>query len=108
VEQLITYLSFTAISVFVFFGNLVTFDRTRLANFDPRRSLYFRRYIVLMAPWILFDGFVLTVLLVDDIYTCFVIGHEDGLTPSPKDLATFLTLSYLLTYIRLPKARFVN
>jgi len=55
-KQAVTYVSWTTVFALFFFCNLIKCGRVKFALFDPRRSMYFRRYISLVTIWILSDG----------------------------------------------------
>jgi hypothetical protein len=104
---MLVYMCFVLASALIFFSNWASFNRTRIANLDPRRSLFFRRYIVLLAPWIVADGCTLIVFVVSAIYICAYIedarlkNGADGdyfidTSGSTSDLAVSILIAYVM------------
>jgi len=62
------YQALTFLCVSIFSCNLLKCGSSRLANFDPRRSVYFRRYIIPIAFFIFIDGSSFATMLFFVIY----------------------------------------
>ena len=106
-KQTFTYFYWGVLLALFFFCNLFKCGRFRFALFGPRRSVYFRRYIFLVATWTLSDGgCFLGLVYLDTIYrrrycidSSYLYQGNSCILVHPSHYIRTYVLSIILTYV---------